>query len=130
MLLGGGAAFSWPSAAQTQQPDKLPTIGFLGATSASAWSSWVAAFVQRLNELGWIEGRTVRIEYRWGDGRNERFTKFADELVRLNVDVIVTGGAAIPAAKQAPQSFRSCLPLQAMPSAPAMSRVWRDRVAI
>jgi putative tryptophan/tyrosine transport system substrate-binding protein len=97
----GGTAVAWPFAAQAQQPDKLPAIGFLGATSASTWSSWVAAFVQRLSELGWIEGRTVRTEYRWGNGRNERFAKFADELVRLNVDVIVTGGAAIPAAKQA-----------------------------
>ena len=100
ITLLGGAAVGWPLAARAQQP-AMPVIGFLGATSASAWSSWVAAFVQRLSERGWIDGRTVRIEYRWGDGRNERFAKFADELVRLNVDVIVTGGAAIPAAKQA-----------------------------
>jgi len=60
--LGGAAA--WPLAARAQQPGKLPTIGFLG-TEASAWSPLTAAFVQRLHELGWIEGRTIAIEYRW-----------------------------------------------------------------
>jgi len=57
--------------------------------------------VQRLRELGWIEGRTVAIEYRWAEGRSERFTEIAAELVRLKVDVIVTGGGALLAAKQA-----------------------------
>jgi hypothetical protein len=61
-LLGGVAA-AWPLAAHAQQPGKLPTIGFLGASTPSAWSQWTAAFVQRLRELGWTEGRTVAIEY-------------------------------------------------------------------
>jgi putative tryptophan/tyrosine transport system substrate-binding protein len=85
-----GAAAAWPLTAGAQQPAKLPTIGFLGAATPSARSQWVAAFVQRLRELGWIEGRTVAIEYRWAEGRNERFAEIAAEFVRLKVDVIVT----------------------------------------
>ena len=72
---------------------KLPTIGFLGAASPSTQSQWVAAFVQRLRELGWIEGRTVAIEFRWAEGRSERFAEIAAEFVRLKVDVIVTRDA-------------------------------------
>jgi ABC-type uncharacterized transport system substrate-binding protein len=79
----------------------LPTIGFLGTTSASAWTSWTAAFVQRLRELGWIEGQTIAIEYRWAEGRSERFAEIATELVRLKVNAIVTTGGAVLAAKQA-----------------------------
>src|SRR4051812_2273243 len=98
-LLGGAAA--WPLAARAQQQPKLPTIGFLGVTAPSDWGDWPAGFVQRLRELGWYEGRTVAITYRWGEGRNERFAEFAAEFVRMNVNVIVTGGGAVPAAKQA-----------------------------
>src|SRR5215831_10206027 len=92
-LLGGGAA-GWPLAARAQQAGKLPTIGFLGTATATAsgWTTWTAAFEQRLRELGWIEGRTVAIEYRWGEGRRQRFADIAAELVRLKVDVIVTNG--------------------------------------
>src|SRR5262249_36640739 len=95
--LGGAAA--WPLAARAQQA-KLPTIGFLGASTPLNWNPWTAAFVQRLRELGWIEGRTVAIEYRWAEGRNERYGEIATEFVRLKVDVILTTGAAVPAAKQ------------------------------
>jgi putative tryptophan/tyrosine transport system substrate-binding protein len=99
-LLGGAAA--WPLAARAQQTQKLPTIGFLGSSTASAESQRVAAFVQRLRELGWIEGRTVAIEVRWGEGRNERYADIAAEFVRLKVDVIVTQGTAtVIAARQA-----------------------------
>ena len=100
-LLGGAAA--WPLAAGAQQAGKLPTIGFLGAGAASntVWKDWIAAFVQWLHELGWIEGRTVIIEYRWGDGRDERYPDLADEFVRLKVNVIVTSGSAVVAVKQA-----------------------------
>ena len=102
ITLLGGAAAAWPLAARAQQPAKLPTIGFLGASTPSAWSQWIAAFVQRLRELGWIEGRTVAIEYRWAEGRSERFAEIAAEFVRLKVDVIVTAGArSVLAAKQA-----------------------------
>ena len=97
-----GAAVIWPFTADAQRVGKMPTIGFLGQLSESTMRKWTGAFVQRLRELGWVEGRTVVIEYRWADGRSERFAEVAAELVRLKVDVIVTGGtAAIMAAKQA-----------------------------
>src|SRR6516162_10196428 len=96
-LLGGAAA--WPLAARAQQTAMLPTIGFLG-TEASAWSPLTAAFVQRLHELGWIEGRTIAIEYRWSEGRPERHAEIAAEFVRLKVDVIVSNAIAIPALMQ------------------------------
>jgi ABC-type uncharacterized transport system substrate-binding protein len=98
----GGAAAAWPLAARAQQAGRLPTIGFLGASTPSASAPWVAAFVQRLRELGWVEGRTVTIEYRWAEGRTERFTVISAEFVRLKVDVIVTHSAGpVIAAKQA-----------------------------
>jgi putative ABC transport system substrate-binding protein len=97
----GGAAAAWPMAARAQQPEKLPTIGFLGTNTPSAQSQWTAAFVQRLRELGWIDGRTIAIEYRWAEGRTERFPELATEFVRLKVDVIVTLGAAVIPAKKA-----------------------------
>jgi putative ABC transport system substrate-binding protein len=94
-LLGGAATAAWPLAARAQQPSKLPTIGFLGA-NASAFSPWTAAFVARLRELGWIEGHTIAIEYRWDEGRRDRDAEIAAEFVNLKVDVIVTGGAPFP----------------------------------
>ena len=97
-LLGGAAA--WPVAARAQQRAKLPTIGFLGSGTAAAQSQWTAAFVQRLRELGWSEGRNVAIEYRWGEGRSERFAEIAAEFVLLKVDVILTHNTPL-AAKQA-----------------------------
>jgi len=97
----GGAAVAWPLYARAQQAAKLPTIGYLGTAAASAWAPWTAAFVQRLHELGWIDGRTVAIQYRWAEGRSERLAEIAAEFVRLKVDVIVTGGNAAVAAKQA-----------------------------
>ena len=101
ITLLGGAAAAWPLAARAQQAGRLPTIGLLGAGTPSAWSPWLAAFAQRLHELGWSEGRTIAIKYRWAEGRTERYAEIAAEFVRLKVDVIVTGGAAVPAVKQA-----------------------------
>ena len=99
-LLGGAAA--WPIAARAQQALKLPTIGFLNPTRASVDNWRSAAFVQRLRELGWIEGRTVAIEVRSAEGRSERATEIVAEFVRQKVDVIVTGGTVnVLAAKQA-----------------------------
>jgi putative ABC transport system substrate-binding protein len=103
IVLGGGAVaacITRPLAARAQA-GKLPTIGFLGSGTPSTWNPWVAAFVQRLRELGWIDGRTIVVEYRWAEGRSERFQEVMAEFVRLNVDVIVTGGIAVPAAKRA-----------------------------
>src|SRR5215471_8656144 len=100
ITLLGGAAAAWPLAARAQQGGRLPTIGLLGVGTAAGWVYFTGAFVQRLRELGWIEGRTVAIEYRWAEGRRERFSEIAAEFVRLKVDVIVTGGDAAGAAKQ------------------------------
>jgi ABC-type uncharacterized transport system substrate-binding protein len=101
IALVGGSTVTWPLTAHAQQPGKLPIIGYLGTATTSTQGQWVAAFVQRLRELGWIEGRTIAIEYRWAEGQPERFAEIADEFVRLKVDVIVTVGGAVPAAKQA-----------------------------
>ena len=100
--LFGGAAAAWPLAARAQQPGKVPTIGYLGGGGSINQRAWVDAFVQRLRELGWIEGRTVAIEVRWAEGRNERFAEIAPEFVRLKVDLIVASTTpAVIAAKQA-----------------------------
>jgi putative ABC transport system substrate-binding protein len=95
-----GAVVGWPFAARSQQGSRLPTIGFLGS-DASGWGPWTTAFAGRLRELGWIEGRTIAIEYRWSEGRPKRVAEIAAELVRLNVDVIVTMGSAVTTLKQA-----------------------------
>jgi putative tryptophan/tyrosine transport system substrate-binding protein len=97
-LLGGMAA--WPLAADAQQP-AMPVIGFLGASTPSNWAAWTTAFVQGLRALGWVEGRTVKIEYRWAEGQSQRYAEIAAEFARLKVDVIVTVGSAVTAAKQA-----------------------------
>jgi putative tryptophan/tyrosine transport system substrate-binding protein len=102
IALIGGATVAWPLAARAQQAGKLPTIGYLGSATPATQGQWVAAFVERLRELGWIDGRNVTIEYRWGEGRDERFAEIAAEFVRLKVDVIVTlGTQPVLAAKQA-----------------------------
>jgi putative ABC transport system substrate-binding protein len=98
----GGAMVVWPVVARAQLAAKPPTIGFLGSSTPSAMSGWTAAFVQRLRDLGWMEGRNVAIEYRWGEGRSERYAQIADEFVRLKVDVIVTYGT--PPSKAAKQA--------------------------
>ena len=100
ITLLGGAAAAWPIAALAQAT-RLPTIGYLGSATLATESQRMAAFVQRLRELGWIEGRTVVIDYRWAEGRTERYAGIAAEFVRLKVDVIVTVGGAVGAAKQA-----------------------------
>src|SRR5262245_9031997 len=99
-LLGGAAA--WPLAAYAQPAGKPPIIGFIGSGTVVSQRTWLDAFVQRLRELGWVEGRTITIMYRWGEGRAERYAEIADEFVRLKVDVIIGGGTeAAIAAKRA-----------------------------
>src|SRR5580658_6769793 len=100
--LGSAAAF--PFVVRAQQRSKRPTIGVLGS-DAPGWSAWTAVFVQRLHELGWIDGRTVAIEYRWSEGRPERVPEIAAELVRQKVDVVVTYGGAVTALKRATTSI-------------------------
>jgi putative ABC transport system substrate-binding protein len=102
----GGAAASpvfGPVAAYAQQPGKLPTtIGYLGGTTAALSSADAGAFLRRLRELGWVEGRNIAIEYRWTEGRMEAVTEFLAEFVRLKVDLIlVAGTASALAAKRA-----------------------------
>jgi putative ABC transport system substrate-binding protein len=97
-----GAALAWPFAARAQRPATPPTIGFLGATTSATANQWVSAFVARLRELGWVEGRTVMIEYRWAEAHSERYAEIAAELVDHKVDVIVTWASApVLAAKHA-----------------------------
>ncbi len=95
----GGAVVTRPLAARAQQPAKLPTLGFLGTVTQSTWP--VNSFARRLQELGWIDGRTITVEYRWADGHADRIIEFAAEFVRSEVNLIVTGGNAVAAAKQA-----------------------------
>ncbi|MEA2942338.1 MAG: hypothetical protein QOD09_2867 [Bradyrhizobium sp.] len=87
-LLAG--AMSWPLAAHAQQSARLPIIGFLGSGTPATYSQWVVAFVQRLRELDRVEGLNIAMEYRWAEGRSERYPEIAAEFVRIKVDVIVT----------------------------------------
>ena len=116
ITLLGGAATAWPLAARAQQPPKLPTIGFLGQSTPVIESRRLAAFLKRLRELGWIEGRTVAIEYRWAEGRSERAAEIAAEFVRLNVDLIFAGGTEqVLAAKKATAVIPIVFPVAADP---------------
>jgi putative ABC transport system substrate-binding protein len=90
----GGAAAAWPFAAHAQQAGRVPTVGYLAALSEAADRPRRAAFAKRLAELGWIEGRSVLIEYRWADGAVKHAVEINSELVRLPVDIIVTSGDA------------------------------------
>jgi ABC-type uncharacterized transport system substrate-binding protein len=99
-LLGGAAA--WPLAAYAQHAGRVPFIGFFGGATPATQGQWAAAFVQRLRELGWVEGHNLAIDYRWAEGRTERFAEIAAEIVRLKVDVIVT--VTTPAALAAKQA--------------------------
>ena len=98
----GGAAVAWPLEVRAQQKGKLPTVGVLGVGTSSGGGQWVGAFMQRLHELDWIDGRTIAVEYRWAEGRYERAAEIASEFVQRKVDVIVTSATAgAVAAKQA-----------------------------
>ena len=108
ITLIGAAATAWPLAAGAQQSGKLPIIGVLGVTGL-IFGPWVAAFAERLSKLGWIEGRTVIIEYRWSEGRSERVAEIAAELARRGVDVILAYGGAVAVLRQATASIPHCL---------------------
>jgi hypothetical protein len=110
ITLLGGAAMAWPLAARAQQSVKLPKIGLLSSGTPAVQGQWVAAFVQRMRELGWIEGRTVVLEIRWAEGRPERFTEIAAEFVRLKVEVIMTYGTAAVTGRCPPTSRSSSPP--------------------
>ena len=89
MTLAGASAVVWPLAAHAQQPARMPVVGMLGAGTPASHGKWVAASVARLQELGWTDGRNVKIEYRWAEGRDERMAEIATDFVRQNVDVII-----------------------------------------
>ena len=100
----GGLATAWPLDALAQQASKVPTIGVLGVNVAT-WTVQLAGFTQRLSELGWIEGRSIAIEYRWSEGRAERVAEVAAEFVQQNVDVIVPIGTSVPALERATRAI-------------------------
>ena len=112
----GSTAAAWPLAARAQAR-KLPIIGLLVPGTPSSHGPWFASLVQRLRELGWIEDRTAVIEYRWAEGRGERYAEIAAEFVRLKVDVIVTTGPAAPQAKKATSVIPIVLALSGDPVA-------------
>jgi putative ABC transport system substrate-binding protein len=99
ITLLGGAAVAWPYAVRAQQSGKLLTIGVLGA-NAAVWAPWMAAFVSRLQELGWVEGHSIAIEYRWAEGSSERVSEIAADFLRQKVALIVTYGSAAAVLKQ------------------------------
>jgi putative ABC transport system substrate-binding protein len=87
--VGGAAVLGLREA--LAQSRTMPIVGFLGPTTASTSKARIDAFERRLRELGWADGRTLTIDYRWADGRNERFAEIANEFVNAKVDVIATG---------------------------------------
>src|SRR5262245_60084367 len=93
-IVGLGSAAAWPVVGRAQQSAKLFTIAFLGGNAPSTQHQWTAAFVQRIHELGWVEGRNLAIVYRWAEGRTDRSIEFVAEFIRLKVDVIVTHATA------------------------------------
>src|SRR6516225_318378 len=98
----GGAVVAWPLAARAQQPGKVYRIGYITAGAANSAPHLLSAFHDALEALGWMEGKNVVYEDRYAENRLDRLSEVAAELVRLKVDVIVTGGTLAPlAAKQA-----------------------------
>ena len=95
ITLLSGAAAAWPLAASAQQA-KAATIGLLGTGSAPAQSQWTAAFVQRMRELGWVEGRNLAIEYRWADGRYERLPALMADPVPPKPEYVITANSYLP----------------------------------
>src|SRR5688572_25017896 len=88
----GGAAAAWPLAARAQQPGKMARIGFLGSATAAGSAKSVEALRAGLRDFGHVEGRNIVIEFRWAEGKYDRLSDLVAELIRLNVDVIVTHG--------------------------------------
>jgi putative tryptophan/tyrosine transport system substrate-binding protein len=105
IALLSGVAAAWPLAVHAQQPENVPRIGFLGNSTAALESNLVGAFREGLRKLGYIEGRNIAIEYRWAEGKYDRFPALIAELLKLNVDVIVTAGT--PAALAVKKSTAS-----------------------
>jgi putative tryptophan/tyrosine transport system substrate-binding protein len=90
ITLLGGAAAGWPLAARAQQPSKIPHIGLLSPFSPSDAALWNQAFLRGLRDLGWVDGKSIIIEYRYAEGQNDRLPGLVADLIRLKVDIIVT----------------------------------------
>jgi hypothetical protein len=123
-----GSAAAWPFAAHAQPAGRPPTVGFLGQSTPAVESQRISAFVERLRELGWTEGRTIAIEVRWADGRTKRYAEIATEFARLKVDIIVTAGTPSVSLRQGRRqpASRSSLRQQRTRSATRSSQAWRD----
>jgi putative ABC transport system substrate-binding protein len=116
ITLLGGVAAAWPLRARAQQTGKLPTIGFLGGGAPTSQRTWVEAFLRRLHEIGWTEGRTIAIEYRWANGRSDSLPEIAAEFVRLKVALIyAVGTESALAAKQATSAIPIVFPVAGDP---------------
>ena len=98
-LAFGSTAFVWPRETLAQQSGKLPVIAFLGGATPQMWAPWTGAFVDRLKALGWIDGQTVRLEFRWAEGKPELITPLAQEFARLNPNVIIGGANDVAGTK-------------------------------
>jgi putative ABC transport system substrate-binding protein len=114
ITLVGGATVAWPIAARAQQAGNLRTVGVLGP-EATVWSGWTAIFAKRLRELGWVEGNTLTIQYRWSEGRSDRAAEIAAEFVRLKVDCIVAPGSAIAILKRTAPTIPLVFPMAVDP---------------
>jgi putative ABC transport system substrate-binding protein len=128
ITLLGGAAAAWPLAVRAQQAQKVARIGFLGSTFASPWKSRVEAFQSGLHDLGYVEGKNIAIEFRWAEEKYDQLPLLAAELIRLNVDVLVTygtRGASLPRMRR--QRFRSSWCTAVMPSQLVSSRASRGQ---
>jgi putative ABC transport system substrate-binding protein len=109
-------ASAWPLVGRAQSSRKPRTIGFLVSGAPVSHGPWFAALAERLRELGWIENRNIKIEYRWAEGRPELYTEIANEFVRMNVDVIVALGAGpVLAAKRATTTIPIVFPASGDP---------------
>ena len=104
LTAAGGIAAVSPLRSFAQQAPKLPMIGFMGAATPTAWAPWTSAFVRRLEELGWVDGKTIKIEYRWAEGSEDRYAEIGAEFVKLDASVLITvgGGSAKKATSKIP----------------------------
>jgi putative tryptophan/tyrosine transport system substrate-binding protein len=132
ITLVGGMASAWPLAVRAQQSERMRRIGVFqpGVADDSEYEARNAAFLQTLGQLGWIVGRNLRIDFRWGAGNADNIRKYAAELVALAPDAILaSGGSSSGHWYRRPAPYRSCFRLSPIRWAPAWSKAWRGRAA-